>query len=173
MSIFEIGKCTNSVDEDLGNRTIKHRLNSLGISLEPFIERITFIYHRPKPIGFRFVSKNVFGLGVMLMQNPHFGIDDGSIYGTVAGSQSRGTSIREICDSGSLHFNITRKLSGITMDNCEVHLDANSISKCSNPDGSINYDMQNLPQHLITDLFEVPNLTAHNEGEFFNIGVKW
>lgn len=166
-------------NNDPNVKTVKHRIAALGISLEPFIEKITFVYHKPLPIGFRFVCKNPDALFRSLAENPHFGIDQqhtgnpvSKLAGHIASSQTRGLSIREINDFGSLHLSISKKLSLSTLDNCEIHLDTISISKGLDADGGIIYDLANLPQHIVTDLLEKPNLIVNGEG-FFKVGLHF
>lgn len=170
----------SNFENELEVKNVKQRIASLGISLEPFIKKITHVYKRPKPIGFRFVCDMPDSLFLELKSNHNFGIDNppnqvlpANWVGHIAGSQSRGISIREISDSDSLHLNISKKLSGPTMDNCEIHLDTISISHGLADDGTVIYNMENLPQHLVTDLLEIPNLIAHTDGEFFNVGWRF
>jgi hypothetical protein len=161
-------------------KIVKQRIAKLGLSLDPFIKKITHVYKRPKPIGFRFVCENPDSLFVALQYNPNFGMDNPpniklprNIVGKIAAHFTRGTSFREVSDTDSLHLSVSKKLSLDTLDNCEIHLDTTSISSGVDDEGMVIYNLVNLPQHLVTDLLEKPNLIAHNEGEFFNVGWRF
>ncbi len=159
---------------------VKQKLADLGIPINSYIENITFVYKRPQPIGFRFVCKTPNMLFMELKYNRHFGIDNpqnqllpANIVGHIAASQSRGLSIRQISDYGSLHFNISSNISGATNDNCEVHFDTVSISHGLADDGTVIYNLENLTEHWTKDLLGVPNLSVRGAKDFIGLTVGW
>jgi hypothetical protein len=170
----------SNFDNETEVKIVKQRMAQLGVPLETHIEKITRIFRKPKPIGFGFVCKNPDALYMALDFNAKFGIDNppniklpGNVVGRIASHFTRGISFREISDTDSLHLSVSKKIALSTLDNCEIHLDTVSISSGLEKDGTIIYNLVNLPQHLVTDLLEIPNLIAHNEGEFFNIGWRF
>lgn len=131
---------------------IKDRLKRLSIDLDKYLGEITN-YWDSTPPGFHFYcadAKAWQNLLAAMVQSTSFGTDT-----MVGGSQHKGVSFRECGQSDSLHVVLVNP--GVSKEKCGVHLDTVSVALSRDPKtGLVNYDLGKVPQHLATDLWNLP-----------------
>jgi hypothetical protein len=156
---------SDSTDSIVGQ--IKGRVNGLRIPIDKFIQKITFVYERPAPIGFDFDCSNTKELIAHLSLNLNFGLDNQSeVAGHTATRLARGLSFREVSSHGSIHFEISKL-------DVNVHLDTISVVAGRDEHGNIIYNTGNLLQHLASDHLNWKRVIAPNSDDGFVWGFRF
>lgn len=139
-------------DKDPTVVRIKLRMKLLGIDLDKYLGTITNTWASTPP-GFHFYCADGTawnGLLAALVQSSSFGTDT-----MIGGSQHKGVSFRECGQSDSLHVVLVSPVH--SKEKCGVHLDSVSVAESIDPkSGMINYDLGKVPQHLASDLWNLP-----------------
>jgi|GEM_PF-6954869 len=163
-----------NLDNELEVTSVKHRLTKLGVSIDPFIKKITRIFKNPAPIGFGFLCEDTAGLIKALVLSNKFGLDNKSEnIGKIATLLSTGQSFREINEVDSLHFNISKVVLARTGDNCSVHLDKVSISSAMDENGNVIQDVSNIFPHLVRDQFNRKDIIVPSGKDGLVLGLRW
>jgi hypothetical protein len=125
-------------------QTVKNALRSTGICIDQYIDKIIEVDGNPRPIGFKFINKDVYGLKFLVKQLSNFVYDDPSTpRGKFNALKSDGDSFRQGGLGAKLHIEV-----GIITD---CHIDSHQIAAGNTPLGGVN-DFGALSDHASFDL---------------------
>lgn len=135
--------------------SILFRMASLGVSLEPYVASITWMWKN----GFDFICPDCKGLMQALILSQHFGCDS-----AIGGSMHKGVSFREVSQPDSLHIVIYEKHPGAKGDNASIHLDSFSpVAGRDDKTKGLVYDYGKVLQHVVTDAKHKPLIVPSSE----------